>query len=215
MVPDGATVHHELKRQGVTLFLLWQEYKAATPDGMQDSWFCHTYKAWASQLDLVMRQTHRAGEKRCVDYAGQGIPIVNPHSGEVHEAAIVVAVLGASNYTYAEATWSQSLPDWIGSHVRTLAALGEVPESVVIECTPSSDGVALRVHPACSNAARASPPPPPSPPPRVKASATAAIARTAAPPIPRRSRFRRSSPCEGGGLRFPCERGFGGMDAQG
>ena len=78
-----------------------------------------------------MRQSHRAGEKLFVDYAGQSIPIVNGHSGEVHEVAIFVAVLGASNYTYAEATWSQSLPDWIGSHVRTFAALGGVPEIVV------------------------------------------------------------------------------------
>ena len=131
VVPDWATVHHELKRKGVTLFLLWQEYKAATPDGLQYSWFCQAYRAWASKLDLVMRQTHRAGEKLFVDYAGQSIPIVNRHSGEVHEAVIFVAVLGASNYTYAEATWTQSLPDWIGSHVRTFAALGGVPEIVV------------------------------------------------------------------------------------
>jgi transposase len=98
---------------------------------LQYSWFCHTYRAWANKLDLVMRQSHRAGEKLFVDYAGQSIPIVNGHSGEVHEVAIFVAVLGASNYTYAEATWSQSLPDWIGSHVRTFAALGGVPEIVV------------------------------------------------------------------------------------
>jgi transposase len=78
-----------------------------------------------------MRQPHQAGEKLFVDYAGQGIPVVNRHRGEVHEAAILVAVLGASNYTYAEATWSQSLPDWIGSHVRTCAALGGVPAIVV------------------------------------------------------------------------------------
>lgn len=78
-----------------------------------------------------MRQPHRAGEKLFVDYAGQGIPVVNRHSGEVHEAVVFVAVLGASNYPYAEATWTQSLPDWIGSHVRTFAALGGVPEIVV------------------------------------------------------------------------------------
>src|SRR5712692_3814400 len=129
--PDWSTVHHELTRKGVTLFLLWQEYKAATPEGLQYSWFCQTYRAWASKLDLVMRQTHRAGEKLFVDYAGQGIPVVNRHSGEVHEAVIFVAVLGASSYTYAEATWTQSLPDWIGSHVRTFAALGGVPDIVV------------------------------------------------------------------------------------
>ena len=131
LVPDWATVHRELKRKSVTLFLLWQEYKAATPNGLQYSWFCHTYRAWAQKLDLVMRQPHHAGEKLFVDYAGQGIPVVNGQSGEVHEVAIFVAVLGASNYTYAEATWTQGLPDWIGSHVRTFAALGGVPEIVV------------------------------------------------------------------------------------
>jgi transposase len=78
-----------------------------------------------------MRQSHRAGEKLFVDDAGQGIPVINSHSGEVHEVAIFVAVLGASNYTYAEATWSQSLPDWIGSHVRTFTAFGGGPEIVV------------------------------------------------------------------------------------
>src|SRR5262249_59413679 len=96
LVPDWATVHRELKRKGVTLFLLWQEYKAVTPAGMQYSWFCQTYRAWARQLDLVMRQTHRAGEKLFVDYTGQGIPIVNRHSGEVREAAIFVAVLAGA-----------------------------------------------------------------------------------------------------------------------
>ena len=78
-----------------------------------------------------MRQHHRAGEKLLVDYAGQSIPVVDSHSGEVHEAAIFIAVLGASNSTYVEATWTQSLPDWIGSHVRALAAIGGVPEVVV------------------------------------------------------------------------------------
>ncbi len=78
-----------------------------------------------------MRQHHRAGEKLFVDYAGQTLPIVNAQSGEIHDAQVFIAVLGASNYTYAEATWTQSLPDWIGSHVRTFEALGGVPEMVV------------------------------------------------------------------------------------
>jgi len=131
LAPDWAQVHQELKRKGVTLLLLWQEYKAATPEGFQYSWFCQASKAWVGKLDLVMRQSHRAGEKLFVDYAGQGIPIVDRHSGEVHEAVIFIAVLGASNYTYVEATRTQSLPDWIGSHVRTFEALGGVPEVVV------------------------------------------------------------------------------------
>ena len=131
LAPDWAHVHQELQRKGVTLLLLWQEYKAVTPEGFQYRWFCQAYRTWANQLDLVMRQHHRAGEKLFVDYAGQTLPIVNRHSGEVHEAQVFIAVLGASNYTYAEATWTQSLPDWMGAHVRAFAALGGVPEVVV------------------------------------------------------------------------------------
>ena len=131
LAPDWASVHQELQRKGVTLLVLWQEYKAREPAGFQYSWFCQSYRAWAGTLDVVMRQSHRAGEKLFVDYAGQTLPIVNGQSGEVHEAQIFIAVLGASHSTYAEATWTQSLPDWIGSHVRTFAALGGVPEVVV------------------------------------------------------------------------------------
>ena len=130
-MPDWATLHQELKRKGVTLFLLWQEYKTQYPDGVEYSWFCESYRKWARKLDVVMRQRHQAGEKLFVDYAGQTIPVVDPSSGEVREAAIFVAVLGASNYTYAEATWSQSLPDWIGSHVRAFEAFGGVPQVLV------------------------------------------------------------------------------------
>jgi transposase len=131
LAPDWASVHQELKRKGVTVLLLWQEYKAHTPEGFQYSWFCQAYRAWAGKLDVVMRQSHRAGEKLFVDSAGPTLPIVNAHSGEVHDAQVFIAVLGASNYTYAEVTWTQSLPDGIGSHVRTFAALGGVPEVVV------------------------------------------------------------------------------------
>jgi transposase len=131
LVPEWAKGHQELQRQGVTVCLLWQEYKASTPNGLPYSRFCQTYRAWASKLALVMRQTHRAGEKLCVDDAGQGLPVVNSPSGEVHAVAIFVAVRGASNSPYAEATWTQSLPDWIGSPVRPFTALGGVPEMVV------------------------------------------------------------------------------------
>jgi transposase len=130
-MPDWSKVHRELKRKGVTLLLLWQEYKAVTPDGLQYSSFCEAYRKWAGRLDVVMRQHHRAGETLFVDYAGQTMPVVNPHTGEVHAASIFIAVLGASNYTFAEATWSQSLPDWIGSHVHAFAALGGVPQVLV------------------------------------------------------------------------------------
>src|SRR5210317_200046 len=130
-VPDWALVHQELKRKGVTLFLLWQEYRAAHPEGYQYSWFCDHYRAWQGKLDVVMRQDHRAGEKLFVDYAGQTMPVVDWGTGEIREAQLFVAVLGASNYTYAEATWTQGLPDWIGSHRRAFAFLGGVPELVV------------------------------------------------------------------------------------
>jgi transposase len=129
--PDWATVHQELKRKGVTLVLLWQEYQAITPAGLQYSQCCQAYRQWAGKLDLVMRQSHRAGETLFVDYAGQTMPVINALTGAVCAAAIFIAVLGASNYTCAEATWSQSLPDWIGSHVRTFAALGGGPQVVV------------------------------------------------------------------------------------
>lgn len=129
--PDWNTVHQELQRKGVTLFLLWEEYKQAYPEGFQYSWFCREYRKWRGKLDLVMRHTHRAGEKLFVDYSGHTIPIIDPHTGEVFQAEIFVAVLGASNYTYAEATWSQGLQDWIQSHVRTFEYLQGVPEIVV------------------------------------------------------------------------------------
>jgi transposase len=130
-VPDWAEVHCELRRKGVTLYLLWEEYKAAHPEGYQYSWFCHTYRAWAGKVDVVMRQHHRAGEKLFVDYAGQTQDVIDRATGEVRQAQLFVAVLGASNYTFAEATWTQSLSDWIGSHERAFRFLGGVSEVVV------------------------------------------------------------------------------------
>lgn len=129
--PDWAEVQRELRRKGVTLMLLWQEYKATHDSGYQYSWFCQHYRAWCGQLDRVMRQEHLAGEKLFVDYAGHTAEVINRSTGEIRPAQIFVAVLGASNYTYAEATWSQQLPDWIGSHVRAFSFFGGVPEIVV------------------------------------------------------------------------------------
>jgi transposase len=131
VVPDWAMVHQELRRPGVTLMLLWEEYRAAHPEGFGYSWFCKRYEAWSGALDVVMRQTHRAGETLFVDYAGQTVEVVDPASGEIRTAQIFVAVLGASNYTYAEATWSQGLADWIGSHVRAFAYFDGVPAILV------------------------------------------------------------------------------------
>ena len=130
-VPDWSEVHRELKRPGVTLQLLWHEYRQTHPHGYQYTWFCRQYRVWAGKLDLVMRQVHRAGEKLFVDYAGMRAQVINPSTGEVREANIFVAALGASNYTYAEATWIQGLEDWIGAHVRCFTYFGGVPEVVV------------------------------------------------------------------------------------
>lgn len=131
--PDWSVVHQALQRKGVPWVLCWEAYKATTPDGDQYRGFCRAYQAWTGPLDPVMRQQHRAGETLCVDAAGQGLPVVNSHTGAVHEAARCLAVLGASHAPSAEATWSQTLPDWMGSPVRACAALGGVPEVVVPE----------------------------------------------------------------------------------
>ena len=130
-LPDWTDIHREFRRKGVTLFLLWQEYKEVHPTGYQYSYFCDLYREWAGRLDPPMRQNHKAGEKLFVDYAGQTMPVVDRSSGEVHEAQIFVAVSGASNYTYAEATATQTLPDWIASHVRAFAFMGGVHELIV------------------------------------------------------------------------------------
>lgn len=130
-VPDWSKVHKELKGKGVTLSLLWQEYKANNPRGYQYTQFCDLYRRWIGSADPVMRQSHRAGEKLFVDYAGQTIAITDAESGGVRQAQVFIAVLGASNYTYAEATWTQGLSDWIGSHVRALEFFSGVPEVVV------------------------------------------------------------------------------------
>ena len=135
-IPDWLVIHQELKHKHVTLFLLWQEYREANPDGYQYSWFCDHYRTWQGKLDVVMRQDHRAGEKLFVDYAGQTVPVIDRVTGEIRGAQIFVAVLGASNYTFAEATWTQGLPDWIGSHVRAFRFMGGVPELVVPDYVP-------------------------------------------------------------------------------
>jgi transposase len=119
-IPDWAEVHKELRRPGVTLQLLWMEYKQRNPEGFQYTWFTQHYRQWARQLDVVLRQEHRAREKLFVDFAGQTVPIVNPATGEITRAQFFVAVLGASNYTYAEATLSQELPHWISAHVHAM-----------------------------------------------------------------------------------------------
>ena len=130
-LPDFSTVHAELRRPGVTRWLLWQEYKAVHPEGWQYSVFCEQYRRWLATQDPVLRQSHEPGEKLFVDYAGQTVPVTDRYTGEEREAQIFIGVLGFSNYTFAEATFSQQLPDWLGSHVRMLAYVGGVPAAIV------------------------------------------------------------------------------------
>jgi transposase len=119
--PDFTRIHQERKaNRSVTLQLLWEEFIEQYPDGAHYSWFCEQYRDWARHLDVVLRQDHRAGEKTFVDHAGDTIPVIDPATGQMRPAYVFVAVLGASNYTFAEATWTRALPDWIGSHTRAL-----------------------------------------------------------------------------------------------
>ena len=131
-VPDWDYVQRELRRKGVTLNLLWQEYKETHPDdGYQYSQFCELFGRYRGQLDVVLRQDYRAGEKAFIDYSGDGIPIVDPQTGEVGEAALFVAVLGASSFTYAEAFPSQQLRYWIAGHIHAYEYWQGVPEITV------------------------------------------------------------------------------------
>jgi len=145
--PDWAHLHAELRRPHVTLQLLWAEYKATHLQGYQYSRFCQLYRSWTETLEPTLRQQHRAGEKVFVDYSGQTVPVVDRESGEVRDAEVFVGVLGASNYTFAEATWSQGLPDWVGSHVRMLEDFGGVPELAIPDNLRSGVSRACRYEP--------------------------------------------------------------------
>jgi transposase len=131
LMPDMEYLYREMKRKSVTMQLLWYEYKQANPDGYQYSQFCNLYRQWVKKLDVTLRQEHRAGEKLFIDYAGQTVSIVDPKTGEITEAQIFVATLGASNYTFAEASLSQDLPSWVKSHVHAFEFFGGVPQILV------------------------------------------------------------------------------------
>jgi transposase len=130
-LPKWEEVDAQLRKKGVTLQLLWQEYLRENPQGYSYSQYCRRYRAWAKQRDLVMRQEHRAGEKLFVDFVGQQVPIVCRFSGEIRPASVFVAVFGASNYCYAEACESEALRDWLAVHVRALRFFGGCPRYVV------------------------------------------------------------------------------------
>ena len=146
--PDFAEVERELRRKGMTRLLLWQEYAEQHPDNhCSYSHFTVRFKHWRRQQQLSMRQHHVAGEKLFVDYCGPTLEVINPTTGEVRTAQVFVAVLGASSYTYAEATWTQSLPDWIGAHVRAFAFCGGAPSIAVPDNLKSAVQKACRYDP--------------------------------------------------------------------
>jgi transposase len=130
-LPNWAEIHRELKRPGVTLQLLWQDYREQHPNGYGYSRFCDLNREWEKRVSPTMRQTHIAGERTFVDYAGTKLHVVDWTTGEILTAELFVAVLGASSLTYAEATWTQSLPDWIGAHTRAFSYFDGVTAMVV------------------------------------------------------------------------------------
>lgn len=141
--PDFPTIHSELAQKGVTRMLLWQEYKAKHPDGCQYSAFCRHYDAWLGTRDPVMRFEHVPGDKLFVDYAGKTMAVVDRHTGEVQVAQVFVAALGASHYTYVEASLTQTVADWLGAHVHALEHFSGVPRAIV------PDNLKSGVHRAC------------------------------------------------------------------
>jgi transposase len=146
--PDWSGLSKELQKKSVTKHLLWQEYCQQTPlNPYSYSQFCHHFRQWCKKKEVPMRQLHRAGEKLFVDYAGQTMPITDPNTGEVKEAQIFIAVLGASNYIYTEASYSQSLPDWVMAHVRAFEFIGGIPEVIVPDNLKSAVSKACRYEP--------------------------------------------------------------------
>ncbi|MFZ4126223.1 MAG: IS21 family transposase [Rickettsiales bacterium] len=128
---DFPALHLSLKQKGLTLQLLWEEYRPTVVKPYSYVHYCLLYRTWCRTQQYSMRQTHQAGEKVFVDYAGPTIDIIDPDTGEIRTAQLFVGVLGASNYTYIEATWDQKLSNWVGSHVRMFEFFGGVPLLVV------------------------------------------------------------------------------------
>jgi transposase len=145
--PDCAYIHRERRKPGVTLALLHLEYLEHHPDGYRYTQYCEIYRRWLKHRGLSMRQVHRAGEKLFVDYSGKKPTIIDPTTGEVTTVELFVAVLGASSYTYAEATRTQQVHDWIASHQRAFGFFGGVTEVVVCDQLKSGVTVPCRYEP--------------------------------------------------------------------
>ena len=138
--PDLEWIHRELLKKGVTLELLHLEYLQRHPTGYHYTAFCNRYRSWLGKRSLSMRQTHKAADKCFVDYSGKRPCIVDRETGERRPVELFVAVLGASNYTYAEATMSQRSEDFIASNERALRFFGGVPRALVPDQLRSAIG---------------------------------------------------------------------------
>jgi hypothetical protein len=147
---DFAGIHQELvSHKYLTLQLLWEEYKQSNPEGYQYSWFCQRYRDWLKTRDLVLRQDHRAGEKLFVDHAGGTIPVIGRGTGEMEPAYVFVAVMGASSYTYVEASMHRDLPSWIGAHIRAFEFFQGCPLAVVPDNLEDGGESRLPLHAGC------------------------------------------------------------------
>jgi transposase len=131
--PEWPRVAQELKRKGVTLTLLWQEYRTAHPDGYGYTWFCEKFAAYQRRANPTFRHRHAAGAAMQTDYAGPTVEVIDPQTGEVRQAQIFVAVLGASSLTFAMGSFGQRLPDWIEGQTRALSYFGGVPKAIVCD----------------------------------------------------------------------------------
>jgi transposase len=146
--PDWKAIHEQLQQhRHLTLQLVWEEYRHANPEGYRYSWFCERYQHWRRHLDVVLRQEHKAGEKMFVDWAGATIPVYDATTGQAWPASLFVSVLGASSYTYAEATRDQQLEAWIQAHIHALEFFGGVPILVVPDNTKTAVTRACRYDP--------------------------------------------------------------------
>ena len=145
--PNFELISKELARPHVTLRQLWREYIEVHPDGLRYSWYCERYRQWKKHTDAVMHLEHKAGEKLFVDWAGDTIGVVDAKTGELRDAHLFVAVLGCSNYTYIEATWTEKLEDWIGAHVRALRFLEGSPRLIIPDNTKTAVKKACRYTP--------------------------------------------------------------------
>lgn len=146
--PDFAAIHQQLRtNKYVTLQLLWEEYRQATPEGYRYSRFCELYQRWRKKLDVVLRQDHKPGEKMFVDWAGATIPVYDRHTGVAWQAPLFVATLGASSYTWAEATRDQQMESWLGAHAHAFQHFGGIPFLAVPDNTKTGVTRAHRYDP--------------------------------------------------------------------